>query len=704
MNFLITAARMKKIYLPLRLRLFLPVSLIITIVVVTITFYFVKKSIVIFNEQIESNLRLEVQTISKMFEREATLKLDKVKSNLKVASAAFLNIDFRADEETFKTEINNQVTGKMHTTELNRWFLDNTELFGDNSFVDSLQNMLGGTVTIFQKSDSGFVRISTNVLTEEGKRAVGTYIPYDSPVSLSVMKGETYYGRAFVVNDWYVTAYQPLFIEGEVEGMIYVGDKEKDLDELKRILLNLEIGESGYPFVFDKSGILAIHPEREGEDWSDSTLFREVLDMQSGVLRYLLNGREKVMAFDYFKDFELYVAASVFPDIETRDLRRDAILGAVITGGISILLLLGFIYYFTTEKIFRFFTELKRSREKLYTVSRALEESEERYRKLFDSTGDDIFVTDVDENIVEVNIAACETLGYNREELLEMKISDIKPEKYREQVAENRRIIFKKGSHAFESEHITRSGKIIKVEFTSRLVNYGNEKLILSVVRNISRRAELERQILSAVIRGEERERKRFAREMHDGLGPLLSAAKLYVNELDSMTLSEEERKDLIRHSNELIDEAVNATRTISNNLMPTVINSYGLVKAVQAFCEKVNRTNQLNIKFETENIDRRLDTNVELILFRVISELINNTIKHARAENVQIFLVKKDDILTLYFRDDGVGFVVDDIINSDNKGMGLKNIISRIRSINGTYNFNSRPGEGFNIKIEINV
>ncbi len=704
MNFLITAARMKKIYLPLRLRLFLPVSLIITIVVVTITFYFVKKSIVIFNEQIESNLRLEVQTISKMFEREATLKLDKVKSNLKVASAAFLNIDFRADEETFKTEINNQVTGKMHTTELNRWFLDNTELFGDNSFVDSLQNMLGGTVTIFQKSDSGFVRISTNVLTEEGKRAVGTYIPYDSPVSLSVMKGETYYGRAFVVNDWYVTAYQPLFIEGEVEGMIYVGDKEKDLDELKRILLNLEIGESGYPFVFDKSGILAIHPEREGEDWSDSTLFREVLDMQSGVLRYLLNGREKVMAFDYFEDFELYVAASVFPDIETRDLRRDAILGAVITGGISILLLLGFIYYFTTEKIFRFFTELKRSREKLYTVSRALEESEERYRKLFDSTGDDIFVTDVDENIVEVNIAACETLGYNREELLEMKISDIKPEKYREQVAENRRIIFKKGSHAFESEHITRSGKIIKVEFTSRLVNYGNEKLILSVVRNISRRAELERQILSAVIRGEERERKRFAREMHDGLGPLLSAAKLYVNELDSMTLSEEERKDLIRHSNELIDEAVNATRTISNNLMPTVINSYGLVKAVQAFCEKVNRTNQLNIKFETENIDRRLDTNVELILFRVISELINNTIKHARAENVQIFLVKKDDILTLYFRDDGVGFVVDDIINSDNKGMGLKNIISRIRSINGTYNFNSRPGEGFNIKIEINV
>lgn len=368
------------------------------------------------------------------------------------------------------------------------------------------------------------------------------------------------------------------------------------------------------------------------------------------------------------------------------------------------MLLLGVIYYFTTDRIYRFFIELKRSREKLYTVSRALEESEERYRKLFDSTGDDIFVTDMDENIVEANNAACETLGYKREELLNMKISDIKPAKYREQVAENRRIIFEKGTHRFESEHIASNGQIIKVEFTSRLVRHGEEKLILSVVRNISRRVELERQILSAVIRGEERERKRFAREMHDGLGPLLSAAKLYVNELDSVTLSEEERKELIRHSNELIDEAVNATRTISNNLMPTVIHSYGLVKAVQAFCEKVNKTNQLNINFETENIDRRLDSNVELILFRVISELINNTIKHAKAQNVHILLVRKEERLTLLFRDDGVGFVVDEIISSDNKGMGLKNIISRIRSINGDYIFNSRPGEGFNIKIEINV
>jgi len=695
---------MKKFYLPLRLRLFLPVSLIITIVVIVFTIYFVNKSINIFNAQIENNLQMVVQSIYQMFEREHSLKHEKVESNLKVAKADFINSDFRINSETYALEIVNQNTGFSHTTRLKKWFMNDTEVFEDTMFVDSLQNKFGGTVTIFQKVDSGFVRISTNVLMEDGQRAVGTYIPMDSPVSRSVLKGETYYGRAIVVDNWYVTAYEPIFYNDVLAGMIYVGDKEKDLDVLKNILYELQIGESGYPFVFDQDGYLLIHPYREGEFWGDSALFNQVADMKHGVINYLYEDQEKTMAFDYFDKFELYVAASVFKDIETKDLRRETIIGAAITGGISILLLLGFIYYFTTDRIYRFFTELQKSRKKLDTVSRALEESEERYRKLFDSTGDDIFVTDINENIVEVNNAACETLGYTRRELLKMKITDIKSEKFKDNVSENRQIIYETGNHRFDSEHITKSGDIVQVEFTSRLVSYGSEELILSVVRNISKRIESERQILSAVIKGEERERHRFAKEMHDGLGPLLSAIKMYVNELDSVSLSEDEKKELIKHSNELLDEAVTATRTISNNLMPTVINSYGMVKALKAFCDKVNKTNQLNINFETENIDQRLDGNLELIFFRVISELINNTIKHAQAKNVYILLIKYEDKLTLYFKDDGIGFDVDEIINSESKGMGLKNIISRVKSISGKYNFTSSPGEGFTIKIEINT
>jgi len=213
----------------------------------------------------------------------------------------------------------------------------------------------------------------------------------------------------------------------------------------------------------------------------------------------------------------------------------------------------------------------------------------------------------------------------------------------------------------------------------------------------------LERTILSAVIKAEERERERFAKDMHDGLGPLLSTIKLYVNELKSVSMTTEEREEIVKYSNKLIDDAVNATRTISNNLMPRIISTYGLIKAVNEFCYLINKANKINISFETENIDR-LSPDIEIIFFRVISELINNTIKHADAQNVLILLVQKDNKVSLYFKDDGKGFDVDDIMNTKQKGMGLKNIISRVKSINGKYEFNSRPGEGFTIKIDIKI
>jgi PAS domain S-box-containing protein len=694
---------MSKQKLPFRFRLILPVSLIIVVVVTFITVWFVSSSVRNYRAQIEKYLEQEVETLVQMFEREAQLKLQSVRKNMNVARSAFNSKQLEISPEVVYTDVTNQETGRIHTTGLKTWKLDGKILNNRHVFVDSLKELIGGTITVFQRIDSGFVRISTNVLKSDGERATGTFIPNNSPVAQAVLKGKPFLGRAFIPDEWYMTSYEPVFENREIIGMIYVGDKEKDLDELEKILNSIDIGKDGYPFVFDNNGYLIIHPYRKGEFWGDSLLFQQVSSEKHGLINYAVQGRKKIMAFRYFEKFEFYIAAAVYYDAELYELKRDAILGASITAILSIAFLLGFLYYFTTERLNKFFSELQMSRKKLFTVSKALEESEERFRKLFDSTGDDIFVTDIEENIVEVNNSVCESLGYSRDELLAMKMSDIKSAKYKQQVAENRKIIYEKGSHTFESEHATKNGNIIQVEFTSRLVSYGDEQLILSVVRNISQRRELERQILSAVIRGEERERQRFAREMHDGLGPLLSTVKLYVNELASANMTEEERKDLIRHSNEMLDDAVNSARTISNNLMPTVIQSYGLVKAVQAFCDKVNKTNKINIQFETENIEERLEENLELILFRVISELINNTLKHAQAENVFILLIMHEDRLSLNFRDDGVGFDAEEILQSDNKGMGLKNIISRVKSINGNYSFSSRQGEGFTIKIEIN-
>lgn len=690
--------------IPLKLRLFFPIAIIIIVVIVVVSVLFVNSSIKTFNTQVENNLRLQAKTISKMFERERQLKLEKVKTNLKVAHNLFYNQLFEIEASKIDVFAKNQINNKLHKEQLDKWFLNKHSLSDNFSFVDSVKNLLGGTATIFQKIDSGYIRISTNVQNVDGSRAVNTYIPNESPVIQAIERNETYYGRAYVVNDWYITAYEPILKNGKPIGILYVGNKEKDLQRLREIIYDLKIGESGYPFVFDKEGIMIMHPSIEGQNWNDSLLFKQVVGLNEGLVRYNYLGNDKLVAFVYNTDFEFYILASIETEKENRSFINNTILTSSLIALFTIIFLLSILYFLTADKIYNYLKELNVSKTKLTTATEALKQSEDRFQKLFNSTGDDIFVTDGNGTIIEVNHAVCKTLGYTREDLLSMRLSSIKTPKYANLIEEHRKQISLQGTYTFESEHVAKDGKIIPVEIISRIVNYKDEKLILSVARNIGVRKETEREILSTVIRTEERERERFAKDMHDSVGPLLSTVKLYVNELESSTLGNDERKDFVNQTNEIIDEAINSIRTISNNLMPRVIHKFGLIKAIESFCEKVNKTNTINIKFVKRNCGERLDQNLELILFRVITELLNNTLKHAEAKNVIIELEKVAGKLNMVFQDDGIGFNINEIMTSDHKGMGLKNIISRIKSINGDYNFVSFPNNGFKINVNIDL
>jgi signal transduction histidine kinase len=115
----------------------------------------------------------------------------------------------------------------------------------------------------------------------------------------------------------------------------------------------------------------------------------------------------------------------------------------------------------------------------------------------------------------------------------------------------------------------------------------------------------------------------------------------------------------MLKYTNELIDDAVSSTRTIANNLMPGIIADYGLVKALQSFCKKLNIARSLNISFNAENESRRFDSTVEITLYRVLMELINNSIKHASAKNIDITIREEDKSLVVLYADDGVGFDV---------------------------------------------
>ncbi|HEY9115902.1 MAG TPA: Cache 3/Cache 2 fusion domain-containing protein, partial [Bacteroidales bacterium] len=610
-------------------------------------------------------------------------------------------IDFLPKKISVSAE--NQITGKFHSAYLQVLKVNGNEIYGSQEFPEMTHQLFGGTTTIFQKIDSGFIRVSTNVKNDEGIFAVGTFIPNNSPVIKTIEKGETYYGRAFVVNDWYITAYEPIYDANEIVGILYVGNQEKDIEKLKEILQGITIGETGNIFVLDETGELLVPPKNLADNLLNTTVFEKISYNKNGVSSYnISDGKEILLAYTYYNDFEVYIAAQVPLNELTALPLRNIIVNAVIVGLLAAILFIIIILTTTTRRIHRFLNAIKLSNVKLQTAKAELEQTKENFKTLFNNSSDEIIVSDMNMQIIEVNQVACESLGYTRDELLKLTLKDLKSERYKYQVVENREIVLRDGSYTFESEHISKSGEIVPVEIKSRLFEYLGQKAVLSIARTITERKELERKVLSAVITTEERERERFAKDMHDGLGPLLSTIKLYVNELNGDDTSSEEKDGYIKEINKMLDEAVTSTREISNNLMPRVIKEYGLMKAIDSFCQKVNNMHKLDIQLENDGIEETLDKDLQLILFRVISELINNSLKHANAKNISIKLKKNDDKISLAFEDDGIGFNMSKVMNNKQTGIGLKSIISRVKSVNGQCIFKSMEGHGFKIYIDI--
>lgn len=236
----------------------------------------------------------------------------------------------------------NQISKKSTQIQVDQWLLRGKQIQLNEDIVDNIQQKVGGTATIFQRINNGFLRVSTNVLKTNGKRAVGTFIPNSSPVSQAIRGGEAFYGRAFVVNAWYLTVYKPIIINGNVEGILYVGVKEKDLAGLKNIFNEKKYFDSGYPFLIDSKGTFIIHPKKEGENAANEEFFRKILEtnQERGRIEYMWEGRKKMLYFEYVESIDSYVAASIYEKelMGIVNNVRNAIFIAVFLG-ISILIL-----------------------------------------------------------------------------------------------------------------------------------------------------------------------------------------------------------------------------------------------------------------------------------------------------------------------------------------------------------------------------
>jgi len=203
-----------------------------------------------------------------------------------------------------------------------------------------------------------------------------------------------------------------------------------------------------------------------------------------------------------------------------------------------------------------------------------------------------------------------------------------------------------------------------------------------------------------AVIVAEEKERKRIAADLHDGVGQMMSAAKMNLSAFENdIPFTNDDQKQSFEKIISLVDESCKEIRAVSHQMMPNALLKSGLASAIKEFIDKID-TRVLKVNLHSEGLNERLDANVETVLYRVIQECVNNVIKHSGAGSLDISLIKDADGIAATIEDNGKGFNTKD--KEKFEGIGLKNILSRIGFLKGTVDFDSLPGKGTLVAIHV--
>jgi len=205
---------------------------------------------------------------------------------------------------------------------------------------------------------------------------------------------------------------------------------------------------------------------------------------------------------------------------------------------------------------------------------------------------------------------------------------------------------------------------------------------------------------VKAVMEAEENERQRIARDLHDGVGQMMSAAKMNLSAFESgIKFNDNEQKQAYDKIIQLVDESCKEVRTVSHIMMPNALLKNNLAAAIRDFVDKLgNKTLQVHVY--TEGLDERIDANVETVLYRVVQECVNNVIKHSGATMMDISLIRDKDGISGTIEDNGKGF--DTAAKEKYEGIGLKNIITRIEYLKGTVDFDSAPGRGMVVALHV--
>lgn len=204
--------------------------------------------------------------------------------------------------------------------------------------------------------------------------------------------------------------------------------------------------------------------------------------------------------------------------------------------------------------------------------------------------------------------------------------------------------------------------------------------------------------MLSAMIAGEEKERSRIGKDLHDGIGALLSGIRMSLDALGEQRTENSHTPHTAAHLAKHVDDTIHEVRRIAHSMMPDLLEKYGLSEALDAFCKRLTNA-KTRIDYQAIRVQHAFPPDAEMSLYRIAQELVNNAVKHAKASHILVQLQESDGRLSLTVEDDGVGFDPQDA--SEASHAGLANVLSRVAHLNGTLDIHSSPGTGTSVTVE---
>jgi PAS domain S-box-containing protein len=353
-------------------------------------------------------------------------------------------------------------------------------------------------------------------------------------------------------------------------------------------------------------------------------------------------------------------------------------------------------------------TKRKRMLEKL-------QESEEKYRRLFFIETDAIVIFDAETlQFVDVNDAALRIYGYTRDELLNLERLDISAEPVKS-IEWIQKILSGDVIWIPLDYHKKKDGTIFPVEISAGSFILKGHRVGFEAIKDITLRKHAEdelkksyenlRALSTRITEIQETERRSLSRELHDQVGQNLTALSVNLDFLIEH-LSSETRVSLgsrLKDCKVLVKEIMKPIRNIMSDLRPRILDDYGLVAAIHWYTDQFSNRTKIPVMFKGKDLDPRLPSDVETNLFRVIQESLTNIVKHAHASRVTVYLEETEGKVKLTINDDGVGFDPLSINKTtERKGFGLIGMRERAEASGGKLSVISSPGKGTQVIVEI--